>query len=145
MRLRLLLSLVFLLVLALAGFLVSRLTRPTVVKPVPNPTNTAEKLIGTWRRVKTNHHEPLQTVYIVDYARDGKVTGRRTLPNKPSEVTTNSYTVVGDTIHVTPSDPSIPPSWGVFTILLLTEDRLVIVNSPEIGGHQSEFERVWPK
>lgn len=116
-----------------------------VAAPVPKakPKTTADKLVGTWRLVKTSQAGGVKVTLLVDLAADGTMTARQSADGEDDpDVRTGTYKVDGETIPYTlgRGDGSDPKS-ETLTIKKLTDDELVVVDP---DGIQEDFQREKP-
>jgi uncharacterized protein (TIGR03066 family) len=113
--------------------------------PVPKERAEAEKVVGTWKLVKSS--SPQQAGVTVslelELTQGGKMTVRQSVNGGPVVVYEGEYKVVKDQL---PYKMKLPNDRGVkeetLTIKKLTETELIVVDP---DGIQEDFERVKKK
>jgi uncharacterized protein (TIGR03066 family) len=113
--------------------------------PVPKnvPKTNAEKIVGTWKMVKSTTESEKQFTVTVEFTRDGKLTIRRTpteagAGNPDDEIGT--YKVEGDKLPYTFGTEADGRS-ATDDIKKLTDDELIVVDP---AGNREEYVRVKP-
>ena len=111
--------------------------------PVPKERADAEKVVGTWKLVKSsNSPNGLAVSLEMELQQSGKMILRQTAAGGPAAVYEGEYKVVKDRI---PYAMKLPNGRGekaeTLTIKKLTETELHVVDP---NGIQEDFERVKP-
>jgi uncharacterized protein (TIGR03066 family) len=108
--------------------------------PVLKGKSDADKLIGTWKLVRSDQGVPENVQFFVELTRDGKMS-LRVEPTGPAPpiLLKGTYKHEGDKIDYTLQTQQGTEKQEVLTIQKLTETELVTVD-PE--GIKEEFERV---
>ncbi len=113
--------------------------------PIPKdaPKTTAEKLIGTWEIVKVSGEKPKGVKYVVEFAKDGKMTLKVTPEEGEKMTLKGKYKVLeGDKIDYEMEQPDGSKKQEVLSIKRLTDDELV---TEDPDGIKEEFKRVKEK
>src|SRR5262245_56404390 len=109
--------------------------------PAPKDKTTGEKLLGTWKLVRSGQPIPEGTTYFVEFTKDGKMSLRIQSTRKEVEETVlkGTYKLDSDEIDYTRDLPDGGKKQEVLTIRKLTENELVTTDPDDI---KEEFERV---
>lgn len=108
--------------------------------PIPKsiPKTNADRIIGTWKLVKTSQRDGLEGKSLVEFGRDGTMTVRHTDEGEAeAEVFTGKYRVEGDRIPYTIQRGE---GWHTETlrIVKLTDVELIVVDPDDV---REEFVR----
>lgn len=116
----------------------------TVLAPVPKERADAEKIVGTWKLVRsTSPNTPNLNVGLeMELAASGKLTLRQSVNNGPVQIYEGEYKVNKNELPYSVNYPGGGRKSETLTIKKLTETELVVVDP---DGIQEEFERVKPK
>jgi uncharacterized protein (TIGR03066 family) len=111
--------------------------------PVPKERADAEKVVGTWKLVKsTNSPDGLTTNLEIDFTLGGKMILRQTDPGMPTRTYEGDYKVEKTELPYTMKYPNGAIKKETLTIKRLTETELHVVDP---DGIQEDFVRVKPE
>lgn len=108
--------------------------------PIPKERANAEKVVGTWKLVKSSARPDESPDLILELTQGGKMTIRQTFDGRTATYE-GEYKVVKNTIPYTMKLPGREKS-ETLTIKKLTEKELHVVDP---DGIQEDFERVKPE
>jgi uncharacterized protein (TIGR03066 family) len=112
---------------------------PALAAPVPPPVKTAaEKLVGTWRLVKSSNPPAGKVDLTVEFAGDGTMTIRQKNGDAEADVYAGKFKVDGDKITYTVKVPGGGEKTEPLTIKTLSDDELVVVDPDDV---KEEFKR----
>ena len=112
--------------------------------PVPKERAEAEKVVGTWKLVKsTSPRTAGVTISLeLELTQGGKMVIRQSVNGGPVAVYEGEYRVVKDQLPYKMKHPGGRVKEETLTIKKLTETELIVVDP---DGIQEDFERVKPK
>jgi uncharacterized protein (TIGR03066 family) len=120
------------------------LTLSVAAAPVPKERAEAEKVIGTWKLVKSSKASPpgITVALEMDLTQNGKVILRQSMNGGPIVIYEGEYTVNKSELPYSIKYPGGGIKKETLTIKKLTDNEMFLVDP---DGIQEDFERVKPK